>query len=112
MRARGLVGRVRVHLMDYRDLPAAFEHQFDAFVSIEMLEHVGSKVRCAFHLRRVPKFLTETQYYKRYFELVDFALKPAGATVVITSSTFPEGRYTGYQYVHPRPSRTHKGESR
>lgn len=45
------------------------------------------------------------QYYKRYFELVDFALKPAGATVVITSSTFPEGRYTGYQYVHPRPSR-------
>ncbi|KAL1942217.1 hypothetical protein VTO73DRAFT_6281 [Trametes versicolor] len=79
IRARGLVGRVRVHLMDYRDLPATFAHHFDAFVSIEMLEHVGSK------------------YYKRYFELVDFALKPAGATVVITSSTFPEGRYTGYQ---------------
>lgn len=31
--------------MDYRDLPATFAHRFDAFVSIEMLEHVGSKVR-------------------------------------------------------------------
>ncbi|KAI0357092.1 cyclopropane-fatty-acyl-phospholipid synthase [Trametes cingulata] len=79
IKARGLVGRVRVHLMDYRDIPAEFEHQFDAFVSIEMLEHVGSK------------------YYKRYFELVDFALKPTTATVVVTCSTFPEGRYTGYQ---------------
>lgn len=39
------MGRVRVHLMDYRDLPSEFAHQFDAFVSIEMLEHVGSKVR-------------------------------------------------------------------
>ncbi|KAI0631650.1 cyclopropane-fatty-acyl-phospholipid synthase [Trametes polyzona] len=79
IRARGLAGRVRVHLMDYRDIPKDWEHCFDAFVSIEMLEHVGSK------------------YYKRYFELVDFALKPADATVVVTSSTFPEGRYTGYQ---------------
>jgi cyclopropane-fatty-acyl-phospholipid synthase len=41
----GLVGRVRVHLMDYRDIPAEFEHAFDAFISIEMLEHVGSHVR-------------------------------------------------------------------
>ncbi|KAH9895744.1 cyclopropane-fatty-acyl-phospholipid synthase [Cubamyces lactineus] len=79
IRERGLVGRVRVHLMDYRDIPPEFEHAFDAFVSIEMLEHVGSK------------------YYRKYFELVDFALKPATATVVVTSSTFPEGRYTGYQ---------------
>ncbi|KAI0366500.1 cyclopropane-fatty-acyl-phospholipid synthase [Pilatotrama ljubarskyi] len=79
IKARGLVGRVRVHLMDYRDIPAEFEHQFDAFVSIEMLEHVGSK------------------YYKKYFELVDFALKPTTSTAVVTCTTFPEGRYTGYQ---------------
>ncbi|KAI0667406.1 cyclopropane-fatty-acyl-phospholipid synthase [Trametes maxima] len=79
VRARGLAGRVRVHLMDYRDVPAEWAHRFDAFVSVEMLEHVGSK------------------YYKRYFELVDFALKPTTATVVVSSSTFPEGRYTGYQ---------------
>lgn len=32
--------------MDYRDIPAEFEHAFDAFISIEMLEHVGSQVSC------------------------------------------------------------------
>ena len=30
--------RVRVHLMDYRNLPREFEKAFDACVSIEMLE--------------------------------------------------------------------------
>ena len=30
--------------MDYRDIPPEFEHAFDAFISVEMLEHVGSKV--------------------------------------------------------------------
>jgi cyclopropane fatty-acyl-phospholipid synthase-like methyltransferase len=52
----------RVHLLDYRSIPAEFEKAFDAFISIEMLEvthscyiyrficsygylqHVGSKV--------------------------------------------------------------------
>lgn len=47
VRERGLSGRVRVHLLDYRDVPAEWEHAFDAFVSVEMLEHVGSKVRLA-----------------------------------------------------------------
>ena len=37
------------------------------------------------------------QHYKEYFKLVDFALKPQNATIVISSSTFPESRYTGYQ---------------
>ncbi|KIJ91468.1 hypothetical protein K443DRAFT_482913 [Laccaria amethystina LaAM-08-1] len=75
----GLEGRVRVHLLDYRDIPAEFEKAFDAFVSIEMLEHVGAK------------------HYNTYFKLVDFALKSRDATVVITSSTFPESRFSGYQ---------------
>ncbi|KAI0792644.1 cyclopropane-fatty-acyl-phospholipid synthase [Abortiporus biennis] len=75
----GLEGRIRVHLMDYRDIPAEFENAFDAFISIEMLEHVGS------------------QYYKKYFQLVHYALKPRNATVVVTSSTFPESRYSEYQ---------------
>ena len=39
IRERGLEGRVRVHLMHYRNIPADWEH-----VSIEMLERVGSKV--------------------------------------------------------------------
>jgi len=79
IRAAGLEGRIRVHLMDYRELPAEFEKAFDAFISIEMLEHVGS------------------HYYGLYFKLVDWALKPRKATVVISSSTFPESRYTNYQ---------------
>ena len=41
----GLDDRIRVHLLDYRDIPPEFEHVFDAFVSIEMIEHVGPKVR-------------------------------------------------------------------
>ena len=40
-----------------------------------------------------------SQYYKQYFKLVDRALKPANATAVVSASTFPECRYTGYQYV-------------
>ena len=50
VRERGLVGRVRVHLLDYRDIPQDWKHAFDAFVSIEMLEHVGSKVRARLSL--------------------------------------------------------------
>ena len=44
IKAAGLEGRVRIHLMDYRDIPPEFEGAFDAFISIEMLEHVGAKV--------------------------------------------------------------------
>lgn len=75
----GLEGRIRVHLLDYREIPAEFEKAFDAFVSVEMLEHVGAK------------------HYNTYFKLVDFALKSNDATVVVTSSTFPESRFSSYQ---------------
>ena len=34
----GVQDRVAVHLMDYRAMPAWFEKQFDAVVSLEMLE--------------------------------------------------------------------------
>lgn len=47
VKAAGLSDLIRIHLMDYRDIPAAFEHAFDAFISIEMVEHVGSHVRPA-----------------------------------------------------------------
>ena len=43
IKGAGLDGRIRVHLLDYRDIPPEFEHAFDAFVSIEMIEHVGPK---------------------------------------------------------------------
>lgn len=38
IKAAGLEDKIRVHLMDYRQLPPEFEKQFDSFVSIEMLE--------------------------------------------------------------------------
>ncbi|KAF8554090.1 S-adenosyl-L-methionine-dependent methyltransferase [Imleria badia] len=79
IKAAGLQDRIRVHLMDYREIPAEFEKAFDAFVSIEMLEHVGSK------------------HYHTYFKLVDFALKSRNATAVVSASTFPESRYSSYQ---------------
>ncbi|KAF5331734.1 hypothetical protein D9611_007586 [Ephemerocybe angulata] len=75
----GFEGRIRVHLMDYREIPAEWEKAFDAFISIEMIEHVGTK------------------HYNTYFKLVDFALKSSNSTAVVTSSTFPETRYSGYQ---------------
>ncbi|KAJ3754573.1 cyclopropane-fatty-acyl-phospholipid synthase [Lentinula raphanica] len=79
IKAAGLEKKIRVHLMDYREIPPEFEHAFDAFVSIEMLEHVGAK------------------HYHTYFKLVDFALKSHEATAVVSASTFPESRYSGYQ---------------
>ena len=38
IREAGLEHLVRVHLMDYRQIPPDFEKKFDAFVSIEMVE--------------------------------------------------------------------------
>ena len=34
----GVEDKVRVHLMDYRSMPAEWEKSFDACISIEMLE--------------------------------------------------------------------------
>ena len=38
IRESGLEDLVRVHLMDYREIPPTFENKFDAFISVEMLE--------------------------------------------------------------------------
>jgi cyclopropane-fatty-acyl-phospholipid synthase len=38
VKAAGLQDVIRVHLMDYREIPPSFEKAFDAFISIEMLE--------------------------------------------------------------------------
>lgn len=51
----GVADRVTVHLMDYRCLPSHWKGQFDAFVSVEMIEHV---------VRR-PSFLTFRQVQPR-----------------------------------------------
>ncbi|KAI0253051.1 cyclopropane fatty acid synthase [Lactifluus subvellereus] len=70
----GLQHLIRVHLMDYRDIPSHFEKKFDAFISIEMVE-----------------------YHTTYFKIVDKALKSRNATAVVTCSTSLESRYSRYQ---------------
>ncbi|KAH9049209.1 Mycolic acid cyclopropane synthetase-domain-containing protein, partial [Lactarius deliciosus] len=79
IREAGLQDLVRVHLMDYREIPPSFEKKFDAFISIEMIEHVGPK------------------YFTTYFEIVDKALKSKDATAVVTCSSLPEWRHSVYQ---------------
>lgn len=39
----GVADRITVHLMDYRKMPKEWKGQFDAFVAIEMAEHVVSE---------------------------------------------------------------------
>ncbi|KAH9973701.1 Mycolic acid cyclopropane synthetase-domain-containing protein [Lactifluus volemus] len=93
IREAGLQDLIRVHLMDYRDIPKEFEKKFDAFVSIEMVEHVGPK------------------YYSTYFKTMDKALKSRDAAAVVTCTSRPELRYSEYQsedfarkYMWPRTS--------
>jgi cyclopropane-fatty-acyl-phospholipid synthase len=97
IKAAGLEGRIRVHLLDYREIPAEFEKDFDAFVSIEMIEVSFVGTHSSQWLTRTFPQHVGPKYYNTYFKLVDFALKSRDAAVVVTSSTFPESRYTGYQ---------------
>ncbi|KAJ7062785.1 cyclopropane-fatty-acyl-phospholipid synthase [Mycena amicta] len=92
-REAGMEAKVRVHLLDYRDIPAEFEKAFDAFVAIEMIEHVGA------------------QHHKLLFNIIDFALKAEGTRAVMTATTQPDFRYTAYQakefgrkYIWPNAS--------
>jgi cyclopropane-fatty-acyl-phospholipid synthase len=55
----GLADRVRLHLCDYRDIPAPADG-YDAAVSVEMIEAVGEK------------------YWPTYFSTVDDLLAPGG----------------------------------
>ncbi len=66
----GLQDRVSVLLRDYRDI----DGQYDALVSIEMLEAVGA------------------EYYRDYFAAVDGVLKP-DARAAIQVITFPHDAY-------------------
>lgn len=68
----GLEGRVRVHLMDYRNMPKEWEGKFDRFVSVEMIEAVGR------------------EFLETYWGVVDWALKKKGGVGVVQVITIPE----------------------
>ena len=70
VRAAGLEDRVEVLLRDYREI----EGQFDAIVSIEMLEAVGA------------------EFFETYFQVCDRALKPGGLMSLQTIA-FPDVAY-------------------
>jgi cyclopropane-fatty-acyl-phospholipid synthase len=70
VRAAGLEHLVEIQMRDYRDV----EGQYDAIVSIEMLEAVGA------------------EYFSTYFEACDRALKPGGR-LSLQVITFPDAAY-------------------
>ena len=97
IREAGVEDKVRVHLLDYREIPLEFEKAFDAFISIEMVEVRSLTFACHICSTRPPTQHVGAKYYNMYFKLIDFALKSRNATAVISSSTFPECRFTTYQ---------------
>ncbi|KAJ7641597.1 S-adenosyl-L-methionine-dependent methyltransferase [Roridomyces roridus] len=79
IRDAGYADQIRVHFMDYRDMPASFKGAFDACISLEMLEAVG------------------LEYMPTYFAKIDWALKDKNAVAVLTATTYPESTHTRYQ---------------
>ena len=70
---RGLEDRIDIRLQDYR----ALKGQYDAIVSVEMIEAVGR------------------EYLEGYFEVIQRSLKPGGKAV-IQCITMPDHRYESY----------------
>lgn len=70
----GLEDRVRVHLMDYREIPTEWTGRFDRVVSVEMLEAVGK------------------ENFETYWSVIDRVLKEKDAVGVVQVITIPEGR--------------------
>lgn len=74
----GLEKQIRVHLLDYRDMPAEWNDSFDRVVSIEMLEAVG------------------IEFLETYFAAIHRVLKPDVGTAVFQCITMPECRFDAY----------------
>ncbi|PWN39527.1 cyclopropane-fatty-acyl-phospholipid synthase [Ceraceosorus guamensis] len=74
----GLQGSIRVHLMDYRDMPSSWTDTFDRVVSIEMLEAVG------------------IEFLSGYFAAINRVLKRSGGTACFQCITMPESRFDAY----------------
>lgn len=78
IREAGLEKQIRVHLLDYRDMPKEWEGSFDRVVSIEMLEAVG------------------IEFLSTYFAAIHRVLKPDVGTAVFQCITMPECRFDAY----------------
>ncbi|KAI0754827.1 cyclopropane-fatty-acyl-phospholipid synthase [Daedaleopsis nitida] len=74
----GLAERVRVHLMDYRNMPREWEGAFDRLISVEMVEAVGR------------------EYMETYWAKIDWALNKETGVGVVQGITIPEARFEQY----------------
>ncbi|KAG7095596.1 hypothetical protein E1B28_006326 [Marasmius oreades] len=89
--AEGLSHAITVHLVDYRDMPEAFHHAFDAVVSIGVMEHVG------------------IEYMDQWFRQMSWAMKEENSVKAFTMSTVPDTRWAMYstevdfvrKYIYP-----------
>ncbi|KAL0581175.1 hypothetical protein V5O48_000865 [Marasmius crinis-equi] len=75
--AAGLSDRIKVHLMDYRNMPPEWEGVFDRVISIEMIEAVGK------------------EFLVTYWRTIDWAMKKKGGVGVVQSITIPEALFPG-----------------
>jgi cyclopropane-fatty-acyl-phospholipid synthase len=71
---QGFEDRIRVHLLDYREMPREWDGAFDRVVSIEMVEAVG------------------LENLDAYWTVIDRVLKRKNAAGVIQGITIPETR--------------------
>ncbi|KAJ6515477.1 CFS1-like protein [Mycena sanguinolenta] len=75
-----LADKLTVHCMDFRECKAKPEWaaSFDAFISVEMIEHVGKR------------------FFTDYWAVADWALKPDTGIGVVQGITIPEARVASY----------------
>jgi cyclopropane fatty-acyl-phospholipid synthase-like methyltransferase len=74
----GLSDRIRIHLCDYRAMPAEWEGKFDRLVSVEMMEAIGK------------------EFMETYWEKVNWALNPKTGMGCVQCITLPEAR----KFIH------------
>ncbi|KAF8488661.1 cyclopropane-fatty-acyl-phospholipid synthase [Russula emetica] len=75
---QGFEDRIRVHLLDYREMPREWDGSFDRVVSIEMVEAVG------------------LENVDAYWAAIDRVLKRKNAAGVVQGITIPEARFAEY----------------
>ncbi|KAJ3830653.1 cyclopropane-fatty-acyl-phospholipid synthase [Lentinula raphanica] len=78
IKAEGLEERVKVHLMDYRNMPEEWKGRFDRVVSVEMIEAVGK------------------EFLEGYWAKIDWAMKEKDSVGVVQVITIPEARFERY----------------
>jgi cyclopropane-fatty-acyl-phospholipid synthase len=79
----GFEDRIRVHLLDYREMPHEWDGAFDRVVSVEMVEAVG------------------LENVEVYWGAIDRVLKKKNAAGVIQGITIPEARQSSFFFHLP-----------